>query len=579
MALRYENLARVARSARLTYLLIAVVVVLYVRSRNSDPDHQLDEQSQALETLMQKERERVLRERALEVADEHVLETKWFKGNKLDTRCPDYVEYSQHRHGPYSEGPLKLAYMRPAKDCRTFTSSAVESVIEDMRLRMADPDLFRLFENAFPNTLDTTVLWHDPENAETNSPRTFISTGDIHAEWLRDSARQLSVYQPLVKKDTKLQQLIKGAIIQQALYIKKAPYCNAYQPPEGSGVDRRPSSVDYVGPRPPWKHVFECKWELDSLASFLTLTNEYYKNSRDKSIFRHQSWKDAFDLILTVLHRESIPTFDENGDLLPFYYTFQRETRIGTETLSLAGSGNPVCGNTGLIRSAFRPSDDACIYQLFIPANAQLQVELARLEPVLRENGLADFADSAREYATAISKGIEEFGVVNHKKYGTVYAYEVDGFGGVNIMDDANVPSLLSLPEMGYLDRNDEIYQNTRKMILSKDGNPYYFRGKYFKGIGGPHVGLSNAWPMALLLQIRTTDDDNEIAELLELVKTTTAGLGLMHESIHVNAPNHQYTRPWFSWCNSEFGKTILDLAKRKPYLIFKHEYSEPYIV
>ncbi|KAH3665727.1 hypothetical protein OGAPHI_003915 [Ogataea philodendri] len=571
MAVRYDKLVRVARSAKLTYILLFLVAVAYWRSgtrTNEEPVVQLIEKTKEGSDKGSSKK-----------VDEIAMQSKWFKGLKTDRLCPDYVEYSKQKHPPYSTGPLKLAYMRPSENCRTFSSEAVESVIEDMRARIQDPDLFRLFENAFPNTLDTTVLWHDPLNKETKSPLTFISTGDIHAEWLRDSARQLSVYLPLVKKDPKLKTMIEGAIIQQALYIRRAPYCNAFQPPQGSNVDRKPSSIDFVGPRPPWKHVFECKWELDSLASFLTLSNGYYKHSKDFSIFNNPVWQDAFQMILVVLHRESSPTFDDNGDLLPFYYTFQRDTRSGTETLGLSGSGNPVRGHTGLVRSAFRPSDDACIYQLFIPANAQMQVELSLVEPVLRELGLASFADQAAESAAAIREGIRQYGVVDHKTFGKVLAYEVDGFGGVNIMDDANIPSLLALPDMGFVDQDDEIYQNTRRMILSKDGNPYYFKGAYFEGIGGPHIGLSNAWPMSLLLQIRTTDDDEEIRQLLDLVKTTTAGLGLMHESIHVNSPRHDYTRPWFSWCNSEFGKTILDLAHRKPHLIFGPDRLDPYVV
>ncbi|GME95754.1 unnamed protein product [Ambrosiozyma monospora] len=141
-------------------------------------------------------------------------------------------------------------------------------------------------------------------------------------------------------------------------------------------------------------------------------------------------------------------------------------------------------------------------------------------------------------------------------------------------MDDANIPSLLSLPDMGFTDRDDPIYQNTRKMVMSNKGNPYYLEGRFFKGIGGPHVGILNAWPMSLLVAIRTSDDDAEITEYLDLVKKTTAGLGLLHESINVHSSRHAYTRPWFSWCNSEFGKTILDLAQRKPHLIFKEKYA-----
>lgn len=502
---------------------------------------------------------------------------QWFKGLRAPA-CEEYTSYASRKHEPLSKGPLKLSYMRPPQQCRTFTSTAVEKLIEHFRVKMKDPDLFRIFENALPNTLDTTILWFD-ENDE-GSPKTFISTGDIHAEWLRDSARQLSVYQKLIPQDPKLGKMIKGAILQQAEYINIAPYCNAFQPPKKSKVSRKASSIDNVTPVPPWGSVFECKYELDSLASFLTLTNEYLVNSKDYRLLEDTNVEDALRTIAKILKRESSPTFSEDGRVLQFFYSFRRNTNIGSETLPLGGTGNPVNFNSGLVRSAFRPSDDACIYQYFIPANAQLLVELKKLIPLLQKHNDPSIANAKlstifQTYADKIAKGIEEHAIVDHKLFGQVYAYEIDGYGGVNFMDDANIPSLLSLPDMGFGTIDDPVYQNTRKMILSKVGNPYFLNGKYLQGVGGPHVGLFHAWPMSLLVQIRTSDDDEEITELLDMIKNTTAGLGLMHEGVNVNAPSGKlYTRPWFSWCNSEFGKTILDLAERKPWLIFSEEKS-----
>lgn len=501
---------------------------------------------------------------------------KWFKGLKAPT-CEEYTSYASKIHHPFSKGPLKLSYMRPSEECRTFKSPAIEEIITEFSDKMKDPDLFRIFENALPNTLDTTILWFEKYDSN-GDPKTFISTGDIHAEWLRDSARQLSVYQKFIKKDPNLGSLIKGTILQQAKYIIMAPYCNAFQPPKDSKVSRKPSSIDNVTPTPPWQIVFECKWELDSLASFLTLTNEYIENSNDFTLFKNEDFINALKTIAKLLKRESSPTFDENGRVLPFYYSFRRNTNIGSETLPLGGTGNPVNFDTGLIRSAFRPSDDACIFQFLIPSNIQMLVELKKIIPNLKKYNDPLIMDENlssifQKFVININQGIEDFAIIDHKLFGKVYAYEVDGYGGSNFMDDANIPSLLSLPDLGYGSIHDEVYRNTRNMILSKIGNPYYLKGKYLEGIGGPHVGLFHAWPMSLLMQIRTTDDDDEIINLLELIKTTTAGLGLMHEGVNVNSPNGvSYTRPWFSWCNSEFGKTILDLAKRKPWIIFKDD-------
>lgn len=486
-------------------------------------------------------------------------------------RCASYVDYAQKPHAPVSSGEFAYPYMRPPPKCRTFVSSAVEAVISDLTQKLKDPDLARLFENCLPNTLDTTILWH-------SETETFVVTGDIHAEWLRDSARQLSVYQPFVQYDGALRNLIKGAIRTQERYIKNSPYCNAFHPPPNSGVKKGQTAMDNVYPQPDWKQVFECKYELDSLALFLTLTNEYLENSRfDYSVIT-RSWVLAFEKLLLVLKRESQPLFSsETGDALPFYYLFQRHTNIGSETLPLGGVGNPVNFNTGLVRSAFRPLDDATIFQFFIPGNAHMLTELRRtlrnvLTPEMVEaKRLQRHREFAEEFAAAMERGIERHGIVHHPKWGKVYAYEVDGYGGAVLMDDANIPLLLSLPDIGFTTTSDPVYRNTRLMVLAKLGNPYFLTGRHFEGIGGPHIGVESAWPMLLLVRIRTSDDDDEIMRSLRFVMQTTAGLGLMHESVNVNSPHGQeYTRPWFAWCNLELAKTVLHLARHKPHLVMK---------
>lgn len=493
------------------------------------------------------------------------------KGTKIDKNnpsgrqsCPDYTLYSSAIHHPLSTGPLQLPFQRPSKECRTFISDSVERVISDMNSRISDPDLARLFENCFPNTLDTTVLWHHPEA----DPQTFIVTGDIHALWLRDAHKQVQIYSPLSKHDPKIRDLILGVINTESDYVLSNPYCNAFQPPAQSGISfNYNNEKDIVYPRVNLNIVFECKYEIDSLASFLALGNEYYKETGDSS-FVTPSWLNALSRLLRVLQEQTIPTYSETGHKLPNYYTFRRTTDIGTETLNLAGSGNPVNGNTSLIRSAFRPSDDATIYQFFIPGNAFMSVELKRTAKLLESLHHNELAKQVLGLGEDIERGIYEHGVYDHPVYGKVFAYEVDGFGSVSIMDDANTPSLLSLPDMGFVSSDYEIYVNTRKMILSKNGNPYYLKGKFFEGIGGPHIGTRFAWPMSHIIAMRTTDNDTEIAYSLDLIKKSTAGLGLMHESVNVDLP-HSFTRSWFAWCNAEFAKTILHLAEQKPHLIF----------
>ncbi|KAB5572104.1 hypothetical protein GE09DRAFT_657602 [Coniochaeta sp. 2T2.1] len=539
--------------------------------------------------------------------------------------CPDYALHATYPHRPLSKGPLGLPYQRPHPKCRTFTSDSIEKVISDVTRRMEDLDLARLFENTFPSTTDTTVKWHtdgtdttdantktkkpkknkqkrpkgkqyrpgfDPDDYSSSPPRddddkwtgpqSFIITGDIIASWLRDSTNQLRPYQPLAKTDKRIYNLILGAINTQAEYVIASPYCNAFQPPPPSGL--KPSANgqdDVVHPMYEPSAVFECKYELDSLAHFLALANEFAEATGKAEFLTggNGRWRIALDTLLRVLEEQSKGTFDpETGRYRRNEYTFQRNTNTGTETLNLNGVGNPLADGTGLVRSAFRPSDDATILGYFIPANAMTAVELRRTAKLLMDTGDKEDVALAEEIdalSQRITDGIWEYGVVKHKKYGDVFAYEVDGYGSHILMDDANYPSLLALPLMGFVGRDDPTYRNTRKMLLEKATNPYYLTGREFKGIGGPHIGLQNAWPMSLLIQAQTSDNDTEIKECLDLV-LSVSHLGLIHESVDVNMAV-SYTRSWFAWANGVFADTILDLAERKPHLIFSD--AKPYEV
>ncbi|KAE8154755.1 hypothetical protein BDV25DRAFT_94682 [Aspergillus avenaceus] len=505
----------------------------------------------------------------------------------LRRACPDYVAYASAPHPPYSGGPLNLPFQRPAQECRTFSSPAVEEVIEDITSRIVDKDLAQLFRNAFPNTLDTTIRWHSDDSsrpprpqrrdgAQWGGPQTFVVTGDINAEWLRDSTNQLSGYQSLAKKDKKLHTLILGAINTQAEYVIKSPYCNAFQPPPPSGIQPvNNGQDDKVHPAYEPSFVFECKYELDSLANFLALGTEFHEKTGSTE-FLTERWYTALEILLRVLDEQSLPTFNEQDQYARNQYTFQRTTTLGTETLSLAGIGNPLKHGTGLIRSAFRPSDDATILGFFIPPNAMMAIQLKKTADVIREAGKIDLADQLLKRGEDLDHAVREYGIVNHPKYGDVFAFEVDGYGSRILMDDANVPSLLSLPILGYVDREDTVYQNTRKMVLDKDGNPYYLSGSAFHGIGGPHIGLENAWPMSLLVQAMTSDSDDEITECINLVRNSSL-LGLVHESINVNSIK-DYTRPWFAWANSVFAQTILKVAAERPHLIFG-DGAKPYVI
>lgn len=538
----------------------------------------------------------------------------------LDYRaaCPDYAQYARRRHPPLSDGPLELPYQRPDPRCRTFTSPAVEDVIREVTSRMVDKDLARIFENAFPNTLDTTVRWHvngseadggrggggkdgkatkkgkkkkkksssssawslarlgfgsDESTEPWHGAQSFIVTGDINAEWLRDSTNQLAQYQPLARRDPALRSLILGAIATQAEFLSEHPYCNAFQPPPPSGLSPTPNGGDdVVHPAYEPAAVFECKYELDSAAHFLALGNAFFAHTRDAS-FLTGRWLAALDALLALLAAQSRPTFDpDTGAYDANAYRFQRRTTLGTETLSLAGVGNPLAPGTGLVRSAFRPSDDATIFGFFIPANAMMAVELARTAEFLRSDEAAAMklpraagvdpaalAGQLEALSARIRAGVMEHGVVKHAEYGEVFAFEVDGYGSRLLMDDANLPSLLSLPLLGFCARDDPVYLNTRRMVLARAGNPYFLesgggggggsRRGGFSGIGGPHVGLRHAWPMSVLVQAMTAvagaEGEKEARELLERVKGASR-LGLVHEGVNVENVA-DYTRKYFA--------------------------------
>ncbi|KAK0732986.1 duf1237 domain-containing protein, partial [Lasiosphaeria miniovina] len=503
--------------------------------------------------------------------------------------CPDYSAYSQQRHIPLSSGRYALSWQRPAPACRTFNSSVVEAAITHITADIADPDLARLFENSYPNTLDTAVRWRG-RAADNNEELAFIITGDIDAMWLRDSANQLMSYLPLLGPSSSpsnssggdLASLYRGVINLQARHVLTAPFCNSFQAPRESGIAAATNSAaasDVVVPPYDAAAVFECKYELDSLAAFLQLSAAYLSATGDRGFFARAAsqWAAAARAALaTARAMRDAPTYDDgDGHVVKSPYTFTRQTTRATETLANDGAGSPVGNGTGLVRSAFRPSDDSTLFQLLVPANMMFARGLARAAGVADAAGDGALAAEMRNFAAELGAAVEQHGVVRVPVLRgagtggteTVYAYEVDGFGSAAIMDDANIPSLLAAPLLGYVNATDALYRRTRARTLAPPaagGNPYFMQGPVLSAVGGPHVGPGMAWPMALIVQIMTSDDDAEVTAALGQILRSTDGLGLIHESVNTfNAS--QWTRQWFSWANGLFGQMILDLHSRKP--------------
>lgn len=489
-------------------------------------------------------------------------------------QCPDYLDYANQVHEPLSSGKYKLSYQRPSEECRTFKSQGVEDTLKRMESVIKDPDLYRLFLNSYPNTLDTAIKWKGYAADNAQEELTFIITGDINAMWLRDSSNQMQSYLPLLNASSEpnsIASLYRGVINLQARYLLTSPYCNSFQPPVESKIPIAPNpsaSQDNVFPTYSNESVFECKYELDSLAAFLEVSANYYNATKDASFFSKFHWVDAVEAVLKVAQDMTTPTYAEDGEVLQSPYTFTRFTTRATETLANDGLGNPVANGTGLIRSAFRPSDDSTIHQLYVPANMMFSTYLASTSEImskLNTTKSASLAQKMSDLSKSLQSAIEEHGTVNHSKYGKVYAFEVDGFGSTTIMDDANIPSLLSAPFLGY-PVNAETYKNTRALVLSAS-NPYFMRGPVINAIGGPHQGPGMAWPMASIVRILTSNNDDEIIGELRQIVSSTAGLGLIHESINSFDAN-KWTRQWFSWANGLFGQMILDLEARKPAIL-----------
>ena len=413
-------------------------------------------------------------------------------------------------------------------------SESVLDFINDIKEKTKDNDKWgTIFENVFTNTLETTVKYLEDGD-------TYVLTGDIPAMWLRDSTAQVRPYLILAQNDKEIADMIKGLVRRQFKLITHDPYANAFNE-DFNGAGHQSDDTELTD------LIWERKYEIDSLAYPLQLSYLYYKNTNDASVF-DEHFVSGVKEILRVWKIEQDHTNSS--------YHFIRDTWRLEDTLTHNGKGSPV-GYTGMTWSGFRPSDDACKYHYLVPSNMFAVVVLKYLEEIstdiLKDDTLHAEAEKLRE---EIDAGIQAYGVVEHKGK-KVYAYEVDGLGNYSLMDDPNVPSLLSAPYLGYCDFDDEIYQNTRDLILSFD-NPYYYEGEFAKGCGSSHTPLHYIWPIALSIEGLTHPDKNYKKDILDTLVKTDGDTNMMHESFHVD-DHHKFTRVWFSWANMMYCELLLD--------------------
>ncbi|MFN8610833.1 MAG: glycoside hydrolase family 125 protein [Vulcanimicrobiota bacterium] len=428
---------------------------------------------------------------------------------------------------------------RPAS--RSFQSPAVESYLKQAGEAIGDAELRWLFQNCFPNTLDTTV--------RESGGQLWVITGDIDAMWLRDSTNQVWPYLPLARGDRSLTRLFRGLIATQAECVLLDPYANAFLTQKGQ-------TTPFPEDRTEMKAgIHERKWEVDSLASVLRLSAGYWEASDDIQPFDRR-WVLAMRAILQTYRQQQ--RLAEDGP-----YRFQRRSAAPTETL-WQGLGYPTARN-GLLHSGFRPSDDATTLSYLIPSNWMAATWLEKSAPLLRKLGETALGDEFSQLSDQLRRLIQSQAIYSAGDQ-QVYAYEINGLNSYLFMDDPNVPSLLSLPYLGCCSPGDPVYLNTRKLLLSPL-NPYYYQGKRAEGLGSPHTPPRSIWPIGACMQALTSSDPGEIDACLRLLKLSHAGTGFMHESFDVDDPA-KFTRAWFAWANSLFGELIAHLLVHQPRLL-----------
>lgn len=455
-------------------------------------------------------------------------------------------------------------YRRPAPDQRPAASEAVEAAIKRIHA-VARPEIAQVFERALPMPLDTAVTVRDFDG----KPDTFLLTGDIPAMWPRDATNAVWAYLPMVREDAALARVVEGVIHREAACINYDPYANAFYdlrfPASTADLDHPRYGVhadDHTAMKP---GLHERKYELDTLAALLRLSVGYDDSGGDAGVF-DADWLQAIRTIVATVRTQQAGSGEDEALPGGPPYTFQRTTPRASDTLVMHGHG-PAGRRCGLSKSHFRPSDDASTLPYLVPSNAMAAVGLRGVAKIITRLGLDDtLAADCQTLGQELADAVRSQAVVPHPTAGDIFAYEIDGFGNHIHMDDANVPSLLALPYLGFCATDDDTYQRTRRYLWSQD-NPFFAEGSAAQGIGGPHVGRSYIWPMSILVYALTSSDHDEIDRALRTVCATHAGRHVMHESFHKDNAD-DYTRHWFCWPNALFAELVLRLETERPSLL-----------
>jgi predicted alpha-1,2-mannosidase len=338
----------------------------------------------------------------------------------------------------------------------------------------------------------------------------FVKTGDIPEMWIRDSVAQVWPYRDSHPG------MIAEVLYRQSEFILHDVYANSYNL-KWQMSDKLNRHMQTLG-RGEW--VGTRNYELDSGCYFLRLL--------------YHAWKK---------HHLEIKTFRPSVELLVETWQVEQyheeQSPYRYPELKRNGLGTPVKW-TGMTWTGFRPSDDACQYGYHIPSNlfaAKALTYVSEMFPDIKE---------ANVLRQDILTGVQQYGTWTDTDGKKRYCYEVDGLGGCNKMDDANVPSLLSIPYLDPEGYDRALWENTYEWIWSSK-NPYFYKGTAAVGIGSPHTPSQYIWPMSLVM--RGLVDPTVSKEMTDMIEKTKVR-GKLHESFHKDDPR-RLTREDFSWPNA----------------------------
>ncbi len=391
------------------------------------------------------------------------------------------------------------------------------------------------------------TLLHDffPEDDET----TYVQSGDIPAMWLRDSSAQTIPYIRFQGVYPVLRARFAGVIERNARNILTDPYANALD-------------ADY--------HVWERKWEVDSLAWPVVLTWIYWRSTRDETVFTPDLHRALQSIVSTYGCEEHHQTCNR------YRYPYR------------VYSSDSYDESTGMIWGAFRPSDDPVQYRFNIPQNAMAVVAMRDVGlHALEGYGVADLAAAAGALGARIQVGIARYGrFFDARRHAWMYAYETDGRQHYNLMDDANIPNLTTLPYLDWCSAFDPTYLSTRNFALSMD-DPFFFSGRYAQGLGSPHTPYGYVWPLGIIGRALTATSSTEVATAITTLAETDGESGMIHESFYPDG-YWRYTRPEFGWANalgaelffrSLAGEPATEFAWDGPILPFERRSTTPTLV